>query len=315
MMMMNNNRINGGLLSWVLLVGLMFIWGSSFILMKEGLIYFTGKEVGLIRISIAFLVLLPFAIKRLRTINKKYFLLLAFSGTIGSLIPAILFATSEMRIDSALAGTLNSLTPLFTLVIGLLLFKQKTHWFNVVGVFIGLAGALGLILSSTDGKMQGDVFYASLVVLATLLYGVNINFVKHFFKGITALDITVMSFFFIGIPVLIYTLFFTPVIHKLATQPESWKSLGFIAILAIAGTGLALIIYNYLIKLTTAVFASSVTYFIPGVAIMWGVLDGEKLSPFFFVWFLVILTGVFLVNAKSLTNINLASKIIFWKNK
>ena len=315
MMIKNNNRINHDLLSWILLVGLMFIWGSSFILMKEGLIYFTGKEVGLIRISIAFLALLPFAVKRLKTVDKKYFLLLAFSGTIGSLIPAILFATSEMRIDSALAGTLNSLTPLFTLVIGLLLFKQKTRWFNVVGVFIGLVGALGLILSNIQGKMQGDAFYASLVVLATVLYGVNINFVKHFFKGITALDITVMSFFFIGIPTLIYTLFFTPVIHKLATEPESWKSLGFIAILAIAGTGFALIIYNYLIKITTAVFASSVTYFIPGIAIIWGVLAGEKLSPFFFVWFLVILTGVFLVNAKSLTNLNLASKIIFWKNK
>lgn len=314
-MIKNNNTINQGSLSWMLLFGLMFIWGSSFILMKEGLIYFTGKEVGLIRISIAFLALLPFAIKRLKTIDKKYFLLLTFSGIIGSLLPAILFATSEMRIDSALAGTLNSLTPLFTLLIGFFLFKQKTRWFNVVGVFIGLTGALGLILSNTSGNMHGDVFYASLVVLATLLYGININFVKHFFKSITAMDITVMSFFFIGIPTLAYMLFFTPVVHKLATQPESWKSLGFIAILAVAGTGLALIIYNHLIKITTAVFASSVTYFIPGVAIMWGVLAGEKLSPFFFIWFLVILTGVFLVNAKTLSNINLTSKIIFWKNK
>ena len=314
-MIKNNKTISHGPLSWILLFVLMLIWGSSFILMKEGLISFTGKEVGLIRISIAFLVLLPFAIKRLRTIDKKYFLLLTFSGTIGSLIPAILFATSETRIDSALAGTLNSLTPLFTLIIGLFLFKQKTRWFNVIGVFIGLAGALGLILSNTSDKMHGDMFYASLVVLATFLYGVNINFVKHFFKGITALDITVMSFFFIGIPTLVYTLFFTPVVHKLATQPESWTSLGFIAVLAIAGTGLALIIYNHLIKITTAVFASSVTYFIPGVAIMWGVLDGEKLSPFFFIWFLVILTGVFLVNAKTLGNINLVSRVVFWKNK
>ena len=314
-MMKNSKTISHGPLSWMMLFALMFIWGSSFILMKEGLIYFNGKEVGLIRISIAFLALLPFAIKRLRTIDKKYFLLLTFSGIIGSLLPAILFATSEMRIDSALAGTLNSLTPLFTLLIGLFLFKQKTRWFNMAGVIIGLAGALGLILSNTSGKMYGDVFYALLVVLASLLYGVNVNFVKHFFKGITALDVTVMSFFFIGIPTLIYTLLFTPVVHKLATQPDSWKSLGFIAILAVVGTGLALIIYNHLIKITTAVFASSVTYFIPGVAIMWGVLAGEKLSPLFFVWFMVILTGVFLVNAKTLRNINLVSKFIFWKNK
>ncbi|GET23934.1 permease [Prolixibacter sp. NT017] len=270
--------------------------------MKKGLIYFTGREVGLLRISIAFMVLLPFAIKRLRIIERKYFLFLTISGTIGSLAPAILFATSETRIDSALAGTLNSLTPLFTLIIGLLFFKQKTNWFNVLGVLIGLLGAIGLILSNSKGKLQGDTFYASLVVFATILYGVNINFIKHFFKGINALDIVVMSFFFTGIPTLIYTLIFTPVIHKLALHPEAWNGIGYIAILAVAGTGLALIIHNYLIKITTAVFASSVTYLIPAVAIAWGLLDGEQLSSFFFVWFSVILGGVFLVNTKTLGN-------------
>ena len=298
----NNKTINHSTLSWILFFSLALVWGCSFILMKKGLLYFTGKEVGLLRISIAFLVLLPLAIKRLRTIERKYFLLLTFSGTIGSLIPAILFATSETRIDSALAGTLNSLTPLFTLVVGHFLFKQKTRWFNVVGVFIGLLGAIGLILTNTKGKMHGDLFYASLVVLATILYGVNINFIKHFFKGINALDIVVLSFFFIGIPTLVYTLVFTPVVYKMAMNPEAWIGIGYIAILAVAGTGLALILHNYLIKITTAFFASSVTYFIPAVAIILGVLDGEQLSPFFFIWFFVILTGVFLVNAKTLGN-------------
>ncbi|MBE0651976.1 MAG: DMT family transporter [Bacteroidales bacterium] len=314
-MIKQNKNIDHRLLSWIILVGLVLTWGSSFILMKKGLIYFTGEEVGLIRISIAFLFLLPFAIKRIMTLDRKYFILLTISGTIGSLIPALLFAISETRIDSALAGTLNSLTPLFALTIGLTLFKQKTKWFNVMGVFIGLVGALGIILSNSKGKIQVDFLYSSLVIFATILYGINVNFVKHFFKGINALTITVMSFFFIGIPTIIYTLLFTPVVHKLISRPETWHGIGYIAILAVAGSGLALIAYNHLIKLTTAVFASSVTYLIPTVAILWGVLDGEQLAPGFFLWFLVILTGVFLVNAKSLTNINLASKIIFWKNK
>ncbi len=314
--MMNQNKtINQKSLSWIILASLVLVWGSSFILMKKGLIYFSGEEVGLIRISIAFLILSPFAIKRLKTIEKKYFILLTISGTIGSLFPALLFAISETGIDSALAGTLNSLTPLFALLIGLAFFKHKTKWFNVMGVFIGLLGAIGLILANSDGKIQVDVFYASLVVIATILYGINVNFVKHYFKGINALDITVMSFFFIGIPTIIYTLLFTPVIHKLITRPEAWHGIGYIAILAIAGTGLALIAFNHLIKLTTPVFASSVTYLIPVVAILWGVLDGEQLSPDFFLWFLVILTGVFLVNAKAFININLASRIIFRKNK
>lgn len=314
--MMNQSKaINQGPLSWVILAGLVLVWGSSFILMKKGLIYFSGEEVGLIRISIAFLVLFPFGIRRLKSIDRKYFPLLTLSGTIGSLIPALLFAISETGIDSALAGTLNSLTPLFALLIGLAFFKHKTKWFNVMGVFIGLLGAIGLILANSEGKIQVDVFYASLVVFATILYGINVNFVKHFFKGISSLDITVMSFFFIGIPTIIYTLLFTPVIHKLVTHPEAWHGIGYIAILAIAGTGLALIAYNYLIKLTTPVFASSVTYLIPAVAILWGVLDGEQLSPNFFMWFLVILIGVFLVNAKAFININLAEKMIFRKNK
>lgn len=314
-MIKNSKTISHGPLSWILLFGLMLVWGSSFILMKKGLVYFTGKEVGLIRISIAFLVLLPFAIKRLKTVEKKYFPLLTLSGTIGSLLPALLFATSETHIDSALAGTLDSLTPLFTLILGLIFFRHKTRWFNIAGVFIGLFGAIGLILANSKGKIEVDVLYALLVVMATILYGINANLIKHFFKGINAMDITVMCFFFIGIPTLIYTLFCTPVVHKLATQPQTWIGLGYISILAIAGTSLALMAFYYLILITSPVFASSVTYLIPVVAIIWGVSDGEKLSPFFFVWFLVILTGVFLVNAKTLGNMNLASKVIFWKNK
>lgn len=311
----NNKIISTTTIAWLILAALMLVWGSSFILMKKGLVYFTGREVGLMRISIAFLFLLPFALKRIKKIAKRYFILFLISGTIGNLVPALLFAISETRIDSALAGTLDSLAPLFTLVIGLAFFRQKTHWFNVTGVFIGLFGAIGLIFSTTQGKLEVDVVYASLVIFATILYGININFVNYFFKDINSLDLTAMVFFMIGIPALLYTLLFTPVVHKLMTQPETWKGLGYISILAVVGSGMALIAYFYLIKITTPLFASSVTYLIPAVAIMWGVLVGEKLSPSFFVWFLVILTGVFLVNAKTLTNINLASKIIFWKNK
>ncbi len=301
--------------AWLILAGLTLVWGSSFILMKKGLESFSGKEVGLMRISMAFLFLLPLAVQRLRKVEKKYFLLFAISGTIGNLLPALLFAISETRIDSALAGTLDSLAPLFTLIFGLAFFGQKTRWFNVTGVFIGLLGAVGLILSSSHGKLELDFFYASLVVLATILYGINVNFINYYFKEINALDLTILIFFVIGLPALTYTLFFTPVVHKLATHPETWTSFGYIALLAVVGSGLSLMGYNHLIKITTPLFASSVTYLIPAVAIMWGVLAGEKLSPAFFLWFLVILTGVFLVNAKSLASIKLASKRIFWKNK
>ena len=302
-------------ISWLILSALVLIWGSSFILIKKSLIYFTGPEVGFLRIVITFLFLSPLVFKRLKKIDKKYFWLLTVSGIVGSLLPALLFAISETGIDSAIAGTLNSLTPLFTLLIGLMFFKFKTRWYNVLGVIIGLIGAIGLIFASSEGKVNVDIFYASLVVLAALLYAVNINIVKTYFHGINSLDITVLTFFFIGLPVLAYILFFSRVPHLIITNPVVWEGLGYLSILSVMGTGVALIAYNQLIKWSNPVFASSVTYLIPIVAILWGVLDGERFTVSYVLWILLILAGVFLVNARPYAKLNLASRILFWKNK
>ena len=291
------NKATNRWLPWIILFSLMLTWGSSFILIKRALLAFTGTEVGLLRVVITFLFLLPFAFRYLKTVSRKYFWPLLISGVIGSVIPALLFGIAETRIESGLAGTLNSLTPLFTLLIGLLFFGFKTRWVNVTGVVVGLAGAAGLMLSSSGGHFGGDFWYAFLVVVASVCYAINVNLVKRYFAGLDSMQITVMTFFYIGIPTLFYVLFFTRVPVLLIKQPEAWQGMGYLAVLSIVGTGLALIAFNKLIKLSSPVFASSVTYVIPIVAIMWGVLDGERFTPVYFFWMALILGGVFLVNA------------------
>lgn len=307
------NQPKQGFLSWLILSGLVLVWGSSFILIKKSLLYFSGEEVGLLRVVITFLFLMPLVVKTLIKTPKKYYLILFISGIIGSVLPALLFAIAETGIDSSLAGTLNSLTPLFTLILGLLFFKMHARWYNVLGVLIGLAGAIGLILISGKGDLKGDVFYSGLVVIASICYAINVNLVKTFFKGMNALDITVLTFFFVGVPALAYVLIFTAIPHTLLTDGQAWEGMGYLAILSIVGTGLALIAFNKLIKLSSPVFASSVTYLIPVVAILWGVVDGENLSFSYFLWFLLILLGVFLVNANPHSKLNLSSRILFWQ--
>ncbi|MBN2615381.1 MAG: EamA family transporter [Bacteroidales bacterium] len=300
-------------LSWFILTALVLVWGSSFILIKKSLLYFTAPEVGFLRIVITFLFLSPLVYKRLKKIDRKYFWLLTVSGIIGSLLPALLFAISETGIDSAIAGTLNSLTPLFTLLIGLMFFKFRTRWYNVLGVIVGLLGAVGLIMANSGGAVNVDIFYASLVVIASLLYAINVNIVKSYFHGISSLDITVLSFFFIGLPVLVYIALFSRIPQMLWTDARAWEGIGYLSILAVLGTGVALIAYNQLIKWKNPVFASSVTYLIPIVAILWGVLDGEKFTLTYVLWILLILAGVFLVNARPYAKLNLATRILFWK--
>lgn len=289
---------NSSLFPWVILVILAVIWGSSFILIKKGLNYFTSVEVGALRISIAFLFLLPFVFKRIRRLSRREWKFLILNGMIGSGFPAFLFAKAQTGIDSSLAGILNSLTPLFTLIVSLSFFSLKIRWFNILGVIIGLIGAIGLISISGGKSFDFNFGYAVYIIFATICYATNVNIVKYKLKETDALTITVFSFFTIGIPILLYLLLFTGFINKMTTIPTSWEGLGYIGILAVVGTGMALIAFNKLVKIASPVFAASVTYLIPVVAVSWGMIDGEKITILAFFWMMVILLGVFLVNKK-----------------
>ena len=284
-------------LPWLILTVLMITWGSSFILIKKGLIVFSSMQVGALRVGITFLVLIPFAFKRLKELKRKHWLVLFFVS-LGSAAPAFLFPMAQMHIDSATAGILNSLTPLFTMLIGILLFQLKVKWYNVLGVMIGLFGAVGLISVSGGGSFKFNFSFAIYIIIATILYAFNGNLIKSFLKDLSSFTITIYSFFFFGIPTLVYLFFGTDFLFKMDAHPQFWEGLAYVGTLAIFGTAIALILFNYLIKLTTVVFASSVTYLIPVVALIWGVIDGERFGLLNVLWIICILFGVFLVNAK-----------------
>ena len=285
------------------LVILGFIWGSSFILMKKGLNSYPPVEITLYRIFIVFIVFLPLGIKDFFKIQKKTGIVLLISAIIGSVIPYFLFIKAQTKIDSSLNGILNSITPLFTLILGVLLFKNKTNLKAVLGVFLGLMGACGLIfLSKGDGEWTGTFLYAIFPVIGSGCYALNINLIKNFLKEVPALKITSWSFILIG-PLAGFILFFnTNFTHHLIYEDENYINFLYINILGILGSGIAFWVFNLLIKETSSVFASTVTFLIPIIAILWGVIDGETFSPLQAILCLVIFTGIYLIKSKPSTN-------------
>jgi len=275
------------------------IWGSSFILMKKALTTYNPIEITLYRIFIVFLVFFPLGIKSFFKIKKKTGFILLLSAIIGSVIPYFLFIKAQTKIDSSLNGILNSITPLFTLLFGLIIFKQKTSFRATIGVVVGLIGATSLIFISTDGNIfSSSILYALFPVIGSACYALNINIIKTYLQDIPALKITSWSFIFIG-PIAGFLLFFqTGFANNLMNKDPNYLNFIYINILGILGSGLAFWVFNLLIKETSSVFASSVTYLIPIVAIFWGVIDGESFGIVQFYLCLVIFCGIYLIKPK-----------------
>ncbi len=286
--------LNKPIFQWLTLIILSLLWGTSFILMKKGLLALSPVQLGAMRISFAFLLFLPFALKRLKNLRKENIYWLITVGLIGNLVPAILFSYAETRIDSAVAGMINSSTTFFTYIIGILFYKQKVKLIQVLGILIGLIGTAGLVAKDFSSLLSGWNIYALLVVLATIFYGISTNIVKHNLKNLDGLSVSSLSFFFAG-PLALIILFSTDLKHSFQ-NPDFYFSTGSVFVLAFVGSYVAIILFNNLIKHTSAVFAASVTYLIPFFAIFWGVLDGERLSLLQILAMFVVLFGVYLTN-------------------
>lgn len=284
--------------NWITLIILSIIWGSSFILMKRGLESFSYLQVAALRIFIAFLFLSPILIKHLKKTDKKALWAIFFSGIFGILIPAFLFTKAQTVINSSLSGILNSLVPLFALFIGIIWLKNKLKVLQLIGAFISLVGSYLLMASELELPDNGQLPYAGLVLLATLCYGFNVNLIKKYLQEINAISITCISFAFIGPPSGIYLLY-SDLPSTFIKDEQAWVNLSYITILAIIGSAVSIIIFNQLIKKTSAIFAASCTYLIPIVAILWGFADGETLSLIQLIGVMIILSGVYLVNRKN----------------
>ncbi len=285
------------LLAAFLLIFISIIWGSSFILIKKGLSAYNPLEVGLLRVFFAFIVLLPVALIHLKKYIKSNLNYLLLSGIIGNFIPAFLFAIAQTRLASGITGVLNSLTPLFTLLIGLWLFNTEIKKQQLLGIFIGFFGSALLSLVNSKGDLAGMNVFVLFVIAGSACYGFNLNLIKKYLSHIPAIPLTALAFLFVG-PVSILFLFFTDVISKTFNDPNGLKALFLLAVLGIVNTAFALVLFNKLLKMISAIAASSVTYLIPIVALILGMWDDEKLFFFHFIGIFLILLGVYLINRK-----------------
>lgn len=278
---------------WLVIAVLSLIWGTSYILMKKGLESFSSLQIGSLRILITFLCLLPVATHNFHKLNRKNIVSILIIGFFGSGIPAFLFPLAQTKISSTLAGMLNSLSPVFTLVIGIFFYNRKPIKSQIIGVILGLVGAIGLLYS---GSFSFN-YYGLLVILATILYGISSNEVSKV-EGINGLQITALAFMVISPIAIIYLLFSD---FSQVTSTGHWlRNLGCIILLAVMGSAVALALFYLLIRDTSPVFGSMVTYFIPIISTLWGLADNEVLTPSMFASIAVILAGVYIINRAAL---------------
>lgn len=278
-----------------LLLILAVIWGSSYILMKRGLDSFSAVQVSMLRIIFAFLALLPFLPKAIKNFNKtdlKYALVVA---VLGSGLPSYLFPLAITKVDSSVTGIINTLTPLFTMLFGWAFFQFKPTFFKIIGIIVALAGAAILVVKNTDGSSYSLNGFALLAVLATVCYGLSSNVLKSKLNHVRAAQLTSLTFALIG-PFALIVLFSTDFVEVLQTNPKAYLSLAYIGLLGVIGTALALVLFNYLIKRTDALYASSVTFLMPIIAMFWGFLDKEKIGLSHLLGLFLVLIGVFLTN-------------------
>ena len=283
---------------WFYLFLLAFTWGSSFILIKKGLLDLSPLQLGSLRTVLSSLFIFSIGFKSLKTIETHQWKWIVITGLIGTFFPSFLFAYAETEVDSGVVSVLNSLVPLNTVLIGLAVFKIATSRTQVFGVILGFVGASMLIFNNMELHPNQNYLYAGLVVLATVMYASSVNIIKRYLQEVKPLAIATGNFVAIIVPaifVLTFSNFFT---SETFLSNTIYISIGCVIILSLFGTVMAKIVFNSLIQISSPVFASSVAYLMPLVALLWGLLDGEVFGINQGLASLLILLGVYLVNRK-----------------
>ena len=283
---------------WLYLAILSLVWGSSYILIKWGLVALTPLQLGSLRLLVTTIALLIVGYRSLRGLSKYHLKWLAITGYVGTFFPAFLFAFAQQFIDSAIAAILNALTPLMTIIFGLLFFRIDILKKQYFGVGLGLLGSIGLVWGGLQTASNINPIYTLLILAASCCYAINIHFIKIHLAQVGVMAITLGNFVFMApaaLVVLICSDFFTT---QTFSHPEIYHAIGYITILALAGSAFAKYLFNKFVKITSAVFASSVTYTLPVVALFWGVYDGEVITQFQLLSTAVILVGVYLSHTK-----------------
>lgn len=289
---------NQDIRKWGFLILLSLIWGSSFILIKKGLLGLTPLQLGSFRIVLSALFIFIFGYHSLKNLSKTQWKWLGISGFLGSFFPSFLFAYAETEVDSGIASILNSLVPLNTIIFGIILFKINSSRLQIFGVLLGFIGAVLLILEGSELNPNQNYWFAGLIVLATLMYAANVNIIKKHLQQVRPITIATANFVVIFVPSILVLVYSGGCSSATLQNDNFFTSIGCVVLLSLFGTAMAKVLFNNLIQISTPVFASSVTYLMPVVALFWGLLDGEVFDLFQGFAALLILCGIYLANKR-----------------
>lgn len=282
---------------WAILILLSLTWGSSFILIKKSLEAFTPYQVGAIRVIISGIIFMKIGFPALKKMDRKTLYWVIVAGALGNFIPMFLFPIAQTKVSSSLAGILDTLVPVFVLVLGFIFFKIRSKTIQWLGTIVGFIGAASLMYFSDTSSGGSDVGYAMLVVLATISYAGAALIISHKLLHVPSLTLSAGIFTIWMFPSIIILLF-SGIFSGFHKMDAELSDIGYLAILSVIGTALAMLLYFRLIQITSAVFASMVTYFIPVVAVFWGILAGESFSIWYAFGGLLILAGIYMVQEK-----------------
>jgi drug/metabolite transporter (DMT)-like permease len=265
--------------------------------MKRGLEAFAPGQVAAIRMSVAFICLFPFVIGSIRKIPHDKWKYIIAAGVLGNGIPSVLFTTAETKLSSSIAGVLNSLTPVFTLIVGAIFFKFRTTTTKTIGIVLGFVGAVIIMMFNPDGGFESNYYYGLFIIIACITYAVDTFILNNYLSELNAIDVAGFALFVVGIFSIGY-LFTTDFTQRLASNPVAWKSLACASLLGAMGTATAQALFNKMLKISSPLFSASVTYCIPIVAVIWGLVDHERLGVMHIVGFATVFAGVYLIGRR-----------------
>lgn len=277
-------------------------WGSSFILIKKTLPVFDPLQIGAFRAGISGLLLAFIGFPALRKMSRKDVFWIALSGFFGNFLVVFIFPFAQREVSSSLAGIINALDPIFTLLIGALLFGIRNKIIQYFGAIIGFAGALVLVLSSGDDSSSNHYFYIGILILGAALYAISALIIEKKLMHISSVDLASSIYTFWMLPsllILAFSGFFTKIDF---TQSQILESLGYLIFLTVISTTLVMFLFFKLVQDTSAVFASTISLLLPVVAVIWGILDGENFTLWYALGGLLILIGVYFIRDKKQDN-------------
>lgn len=282
---------------WIILAVLSLIWGSSFILIKKSLEHFSPYQVGALRVLISGILLSPIAILNWRNFPRKQLKWLLIAAFAGNFIPMFLFPIAETKVSSSIAGIMNSMMPIFTIIVGVFFWGTKTTSKQILGILISFFGVVVLLFSGEDSSDM-PLFYVGLLLFAAFLYAVSVTTVGAKLTHIPAKMMSSFVFFYVLFLPSLFSLYFSDFFKVFSFTKENMIGMGFVATLSVLGTGLAMMLQYRLMSISNPLFASTVTLLMPIVAVIWGVIDGESFTVLQAFGALVIFAGLIFLRKK-----------------